>query len=112
MNEEERRRCCMLGGCGCGSGSPEQRAALKSFLCEKLVKAGLLAPEGGTLDSEGLVEGWLHELPFDLPGHPKQEVAEEFPASPPINPPATEGDVISTQPLVTPTIHEDDGGAV
>jgi hypothetical protein len=58
MGEEERRRCCALGGCGCGSGGPEQRAALKSFFSEKL------AAHNGSeaAEVEGVVDGWLDEL--------------------------------------------------
>lgn len=33
MSEEERRRCCLLGGCGCGpAGSAAQRQAMKEWL--------------------------------------------------------------------------------
>ncbi len=30
--EEERRRCCLLGGCGCGPGSAAQRAEMEMWL--------------------------------------------------------------------------------
>jgi hypothetical protein len=36
MTEEERRRCCILGGCGCPSGGAEQLNAL----AELIEKAG------------------------------------------------------------------------
>lgn len=32
MSEEERRRCCILGGCGCTPGGAQQIAALAEFI--------------------------------------------------------------------------------
>lgn len=32
MGEEERRRCCLLGGCGCQPGGAAQREALEMWL--------------------------------------------------------------------------------
>lgn len=34
MTEEERRRCCLLGGCGCGPGSAAQVQAMADVLRE------------------------------------------------------------------------------
>jgi hypothetical protein len=70
MSEEERRRCCALGGCGCGSGGPEQRAALRAFLLEKLESGGWEAhpaTDRSRLDlvhenQKAFVDKWLDEL--------------------------------------------------
>lgn len=60
MTEEERRRCCLLGGCGCGAGSAEQRKALREWLVSKLA-AGLAV---GDQTLAATVDGWLDELPW------------------------------------------------
>jgi len=64
IGEEERRRCCALGGCGCGPpGSAEQRAALTKFL------AGKLAEHSGneTAMTTGVVDSWMEELFKPIP---------------------------------------------
>jgi hypothetical protein len=60
MGEEERRRCCLLGGCGCGSGGPEQRAALRGWLLDKLPE--LFDANGERSVLETRVDKWLDEL--------------------------------------------------
>lgn len=69
MTEEERRRCCLLGGCGCGSGSPEQRAAMREWLLAKLASIG--RAEVGSVDmsaahaqGKSTIDQWLDELPW------------------------------------------------
>lgn len=34
MSEEERRRCCILGGCGCAPGGIEQLDAMAQLIGE------------------------------------------------------------------------------
>lgn len=65
MTEEERRRCCLLGGCGCGSGSPEQRAAFRSWLLEKIAEHQRFSRNVVPTDQE--VDAWLDELFTDNP---------------------------------------------
>ncbi len=62
MTEEERRRCCLLGGCGCGSGSTEQRESLRTWLLEKLQEVG--RDDFDQTSDEERVDGWLDELPW------------------------------------------------
>lgn len=65
MGEEERRRCCILGGCGCTSGSVEQKAAMRSWLLELLPE---LFDTGGKQEVlETRVDGWLDRLFADNP---------------------------------------------
>lgn len=75
-------RCCLIGDC-CPPGSAAQRAALKTWLMEKLdfqrptsegaathaasvssilnARPGGMVPEGAT---ERMVDAWLDELPW------------------------------------------------
>ena len=68
MGEEERRRCCLLGGCGCGPpGSAAQRQALQEWLTAKIAGEGF----GHTPADKPLAEvvsGWLDELPWERVG--------------------------------------------
>lgn len=68
MGEEERRRCCILGGCGCTSGSAEQRAAMKEWLLEILHAPDMPGAFYGPGDQpEKHVDGWLDKLFADNP---------------------------------------------
>lgn len=60
LTEEEQRRCCLLGGCGCTAGSPAQRGAMKSWLLDKISGHFPMTSAG----CEHLVETWLSELPW------------------------------------------------
>jgi hypothetical protein len=63
MTEEERRRCCLLGGCGCSPGSAAQRAAFKSWLAECLLEEGMPGrTHGPGSDLDGVIDGWLDKL--------------------------------------------------
>lgn len=63
MGEEERRRCCLLGGCGCGPGSAAQRQAMKEWLLIDVLGS---LPHDSTngMNPEAWVEEWLDGLPW------------------------------------------------
>ena len=66
MGEEGRRRCCLLGGCGCGPpGSLAQRQAMKEWTLEKLKETHLRAVEDDA-SLEAMVDRWLDELPWKV----------------------------------------------
>lgn len=63
--EEERRRCCLLGGCGCGPpGSAAQRQAMREWMAEKLKSVGRAEMCVGQDDGPALLDKWLDELPW------------------------------------------------
>jgi hypothetical protein len=66
MTEEEKRRCCILGGCGCSPGGAEQRAAMKSWLLEKLFMPDMPG-KLYTRSDDTVVEELLNELFVDNP---------------------------------------------
>ena len=68
MTEEEKRRCCILGGCGCSPGGTEQRAAMKAWLSEKLASIGREGVQAGGEESDALADAWLDELFAGVPG--------------------------------------------
>lgn len=65
MTEEERRRCCLLGGCGCGpAGSAAQRKALQEWLTEKIQGSHFSTVSASERETGETVAGWLDELPW------------------------------------------------
>lgn len=70
MGEEEQRRCCLLGGCGCSPGGAKQRASMKTWLLDKLGLEPLnnaAVPPAAPVQlsspvSRADVESWLDEL--------------------------------------------------
>lgn len=65
MGEEERRRCCLLGGCGCGPpGSAAQREAMEHWWTEKLLTSDLMHPDQGRADVVAFVQKSLAGLPW------------------------------------------------
>jgi hypothetical protein len=72
MGEEERRRCCLLGGCGCGpAGSAAQRQALRGWLAEKLASIGRAEVAGPFEEEKALLDRWLDELPWKKEEEPE-----------------------------------------
>ena len=61
MTEEERRRCCLLGGCGCTPGSPAQRAALEGWARENFHHGAV--PED-PVEFEAYLKSVLDKLPW------------------------------------------------
>jgi hypothetical protein len=59
LTEEERRRCCILGGCGCGP--PEQRAAMREWLLENFAP-----PHQNEQNAETYVDALLDDLFQDV----------------------------------------------
>lgn len=68
MNPEEQRRCCLLGGCGCGPGSAAQRQALQEWLTAKIQGSGLSTHFASEREVGEFVAGWLDELPWEEGG--------------------------------------------
>lgn len=60
LTEEERRRCCILGGCGCGP--PEQREAMRTWLLTNLNAIPQGTEQRYTTSYRRLVDGWLDDL--------------------------------------------------
>lgn len=69
MANGNQQRCCILGVC-CPPGGLAQKAALESWLNEKILTSELVTPTMGRTEINSLVEKWLAELPWE-------KVAEE-----------------------------------
>lgn len=72
LTEEERRRCCILGGCGCQPGGGAQRTAMETWLNAKLTAV----PEGQTITARH-VKQWLDDL-FTPASHVLASSAGDF----------------------------------
>jgi hypothetical protein len=64
MSEEEKRRCCLLGGCGCG---PDQQV---SALAEEIALSAGWKSEDGTISDEHLGTAYrIAKATFDIFGY-------------------------------------------
>lgn len=69
MGEEEHRRCCLLGGCGCGPpGSAAQRQAFQEWLTAKIQGSHYSTVSSGERETGETVAKWLDELPWKTEG--------------------------------------------